>query len=203
MRLTYGSSILKFGVWEHGFTTRIWLEACTISQAGRFFTVNKFWLLFKCKMSIRPLCPALRLQCVLSHHLCFVCLGLPPKSDFLHPVLLQGVGSPLLSGSNFGRARGTARAPTRAYLLYGYHYFIYILLFIYIYIFFLIDIYVSYFTDILLWHHDCLPQNTKLEQFLQLSVIWVKVKNPFFLFLLRTVTEKVLPDMERGSESCG
>lgn len=135
MRLTYGSSILKFGVWEHGFTTRIWLEACTISQAGRFFTVNKFWLLFKCKMSIRPLCPALRLQRVLSHQLCFVCLGLPPKSDFLHPVLLQGVGSPLLSGSNFGRARGTARAPARAYLLYGYHYFIYILLFIYIYIF--------------------------------------------------------------------
>lgn len=131
----------------------------------------------------------------------FCMLRFAPKIRLLAPSAAPGCGEPSSLRVQFWESLWDCQS-TNWGLSALWIPLLYIYPTLYTYIF-LIDIYVSYSIDILLWHHDCLPRNTKLEQFLQLSVIWVKVKNPFFLFLLRTVTEKVLPDMERGSESCG
>lgn len=80
MQLTSGSSILRSGIWGHGFTDWICLEACTISQAGRSFTVNKFWLRLNCKITRCPLCLSFSLQPLPA----FVVFQ---KKSNLHPVL--------------------------------------------------------------------------------------------------------------------
>lgn len=81
-------------------------------------------------MSICPLCPGYRLQRVLSHHLHFVCLALSQKIRLFAPSAALGCGEPSPLKVQFWEAHQTARAPTGAYLFYGYHYFIYILLYI-------------------------------------------------------------------------
>lgn len=164
MQLTSGSSILRSGIWEHGFTAWICLEACTISQAGRSFTVNKFWLRLNCKITRCPLCLSFSLQPLPAFVVC-------QKKSNLHPVL-----------------------PSPIYLSVC-HLSISIYLHIYIYL------YISYFINILPWHNDHLLW--KLEQFLHISVIRMKVKNPLFWSSFENDNgKKILPDMKTGSKSC-